>query len=834
MINPSKLFWSLRGMCFFIVCILTLAAPLHAAPRAVIIVGLAAGDAQAARLQTLAATLRKGFLARGIPGEAIIVIGDAGDLARREAILKALEPSATSDEIWVVLLGSANDRGGEPSFQISGQRLTASDLAAAIKGLPGGKRVVVATTMSGGFLTSLLELPDVEAVAATAASGEVNEPRFAEAWAGALVASPRASFRELAEMAAKRVEVFYQEDSLAQGEHAQLIDRVEGKIIEAPFTASLEVAVSQAEAAGPAAGVSVAEIEIPKLAGDVEIERRVATDESLAVLEEARAVAKDDDHTALYLRVDTDLTVARDFSVNERHRTRVIIRGGGALDEFGTLILPSDPPDYITRLEGARIILPDGGQVIVSPRLLEARRAADARTKVRPGGLVTPPILPLPEISVGCVVEVAWTVERRTSGEMPEFSQEWMLARARPVRALHLSVTVPRETRWRTFAPNLPAPEVTENGTSRVSKWTLMDLPAFEPCLGDAPERQVAAWVGVSSLESWGAFATWYGRILAGSDQAGPAVAALVAEIALAHADRASRLRSAYERVAALRYVAVELGVGAIRPRTPEQVWTQRYGDCKDKAGLLVAVLGQLGIDAEYALVNRFDCTFIEWPAWQFNHALTRVPADPDAGQPLDLWLDSTDRLIPFGIISPGNYGRKSLVFNIQGTSNFHEITAAQEPPSEWHETFTFTKESSMWTLELEAKGAAEVALRRWIAEMPTDNRSERMQALLAWRCGRVTRVIAGDPYDLGSPFKVKMEMTGTADSFGDHRPRSLVPGLELFRARFDGRTQELWWDEGRPWKVLHSVNGSIESFHIPGFTPTSTTAQPPRLLMIP
>src|SRR5690606_26586289 len=247
--------------------------------------------------------------------------------------------------------------------------------------------------------------------------------------------------------------------------------------------------------------------------------------------------------------------------------------------------------------------------------------------------------------------------------------------------------THPAEERWRTFAPNLPPPETTTDDTTRTETWTLADIAAREPLPGDLPARTFTPWIGVSSLPDWDAFAAWYQRLAAGSDTIDSKVEALADEIAAAHPDRTGRIRAAYERVAALRYVAIELGVGAFRPRTPAQVWRQRYGDCKDKANLLVAILRRLDIPAEFALVNRFGVTFTEFPGWQFNHALARVPAAPEAGQPHDLWLDSTDRLVPFGIIAPGNLGRQALVFSAGFESAvFHKITGEQEPESRWVE----------------------------------------------------------------------------------------------------------------------------------------------------
>lgn len=185
-----------------------------------------------------AETARAGFIARGFSPHAVTLLpATPAELLRRDTVLsafRAVQPSV--DETWLLLLGHvAMGRDSKPSFQLSGPRLSAGDLATAVGSLPGRTFIVLGTASSGGFLTELLALPNVEAVAATAGTGEINEPRFAQMWADALVAAPAASFRELAVEAAGRVQAFYQERRLGQGEHAQLINRASGKIIETPF-----------------------------------------------------------------------------------------------------------------------------------------------------------------------------------------------------------------------------------------------------------------------------------------------------------------------------------------------------------------------------------------------------------------------------------------------------------------------------------------------------------------------------------------------------------------------------------------------------------------------
>lgn len=797
---------------FPLVCLALLTAlstPARTAPRAVIVVGLAAGETQSERLRSHALTIRESFVARGLPPSAITTLGASGERVRRDTVLASLRPDPVSaDETWIILLGTASARGGEASFQVSGPRLTAADLAAAVKDLPGPVFVVVATPASGGFLPPLLALPRVEAVAATADSGEIYETRFAEAWAESLVATPRASFAELADSAARRVESHYQSASLAQGEHARLIDRASGRIIETPFAKAAPPSPAPASRPSTPSGFSVADIKIPKPEDDTEILRKPATEESLALLAEARDAAQASDHAALILRNDLEIVVGGDFSVIERRRQRAFLRTGESLDDLGTLHLPSNPPFYTTRLEGVRIIRPDGAQVFVNPRSYDDRRTADnkeaddARSQNRPDAPLAPPFLPLPDITAGCIVEAAWTVERRSSLSLPEFSEQWRLDGGYPVRLLNLRIATPADTRWTVFAPNLPAATPADGAHT----WTLADLPAHEPRAGDPPAVLFSPWVGVSSLASWDAFAAWYRRIAAGSDTTGPSVGLLAEEIAQAHPDRAGRLRAAYERVSELRYVAVELGVGAFRPRTPEQVWTQRYGDCKDKANLLVAVLGELGIPAEFALVNRYGHTFTDWPSWQFNHALARVPASPADGQPRDLWLDTTDRLVPFGIVAPGDLGRHALAFSRDfSKATFHEITAAQEPASTWINLWTHLADKR-WKLTLGGEGFSEVKLRRLFGDLSPAQRLQRLQSLYSQNGFTVVSLEMGDPYDIKTPFNV------VADVNFDHltpHPPIAVPGLAAFFST-KSITRPITWDEGRPLRIIHAKGATM------------------------
>ena len=157
------------------------------------------------------------------------------------------------------------------------------------------------------------------------------------------------------------------------------------------------------------------------------------------------------------------------------------------------------------------------------------------------------------------------------------------------------------------------------------------------------------AW---GDLGSWEAVGRWYEGLLAQV----PRGAEPVRNKARALIDGVPDKRRRIETLAdfarrQVRYVAVEVGIGGYRPNPPQQVIERLWGDCKDKALLLVDLLKEAGIEAYPALAlldpeGRVDR---EFPSpFQFNHEIVAVPVqglDLPPGAPVAggyLFLDAT------------------------------------------------------------------------------------------------------------------------------------------------------------------------------------------------
>ena len=102
---------------------------------------------------------------------------------------------------------------------------------------------------------------------------------------------------------------------------------------------------------------------------------------------------------------------------------------------------------------------------------------------------------------------------------------------------------------------------------------------------------------------------------------------------------------------------------GGLIPRTLVEIERSRYGDCKDLASLLAALLRQLGFHADPSLIRRGDNPYGHEPDFKlpatsrFNHVITRVER-PDGRT---WWLDATNPVASLDALADVS-GRPTLV----------------------------------------------------------------------------------------------------------------------------------------------------------------------------
>lgn len=254
----------------------------------------------------------------------------------------------------------------------------------------------------------------------------------------------------------------------------------------------------------------------------------------------------------------------------------------------------------------------------------------------------------------------------RVQTTMPIFAAPARLGFAR----LRISWPTAAAPHWKVLANSIAATPVHDGAYSAIS--LALPAPKQPEMPADAPARfRHPAMIEVATFKDWADVSKVMAPLYTSDTADLPAaLAAEVATMMKAEPSAIGRAERALELVQQkIRYFALGMNGGNYVPQTAERTWALRYGDCKAKTVLLLALLRAMKIDAEPVLANAGlgDLVPDRLPsAGAFNHVLVRAVID---GQML--WLDGAAmgaRLAdihdtpPFGYVLPIRPGGADLV----------------------------------------------------------------------------------------------------------------------------------------------------------------------------
>lgn len=167
------------------------------------------------------------------------------------------------------------------------------------------------------------------------------------------------------------------------------------------------------------------------------------------------------------------------------------------------------------------------------------------------------------------------------------------------------------------------------------------------------------------SYESWAAYGSWLFSLMEGRDVLPQNVVAELRQKTAACSTQREKVQVVCDILAATtRYVSIQLGVGGMQPAPAAEVCRTGYGDCKALVNYARAMLGELGIESNYVVINtereRITREFVNGS--QFNHAILQVPLDGDT-----LWVECTNPTLPLGYLHDGIAGHDALLVTAMG-----------------------------------------------------------------------------------------------------------------------------------------------------------------------
>lgn len=348
-------------------------------------------------------------------------------------------------------------------------------------------------------------------------------------------------------------------------------------------------------------------------------------------------------------------------------------------------------------------------------------------------------VMRIPGVDVGTVVGVEW--EQRSHPYT--FEDRWLFQVRQPVARARYILHLPAG--WEYRAAWMHHPEVQPQVQGGTSIWELAEIPRIEDEAEMPHWRALAGQLIITffsektrgrSYANWNDYAAWENQLVIPMRQASPALQQKVQELAPASMPTLERIK-VLARFAQrdIRYAAIEVGIGSWQPHPASQVFSNRYGDCKDKANMLATMLAQIGVKSYYMPIHTDRGMTLENspPNMGFNHVILAIqlpegsfkgsfPAlyeHPKLGHLLI--FDPTSSVVPFGQIpyyEQDNYGLLvserggELIHLPLSTPDLNRVTRTAK--------LSLTPEGSLKGEVQEVRSGAEAADGRYMFEHQT------------------------------------------------------------------------------------------------------------------
>lgn len=376
---------------------------------------------------------------------------------------------------------------------------------------------------------------------------------------------------------------------------------------------------------------------------------------------------------------------------------------------------------------------------------------------------------PLPGVKPGAIVEEVEISEEKLPYFAGGVNYRYFLSQNNPVREARLTVETPSSKPFHDVLVGLPGltPERTEANGTRTVQYVAWNLPSLvDEDIDLKSDETKAGYVSFATGSSWGELAKEYAAMTEPQTVESEAAAILPKELP---SDRSARIKAIVAALhAEIRYTGVEFGEAKLTPQRPAEVIKRHYGDCKDKATLLVAMLRAAKIPAELAVLNTGPGLDVQQdlPGMsEFDHVIVYLPEDKSSGGGKAMWIDATAQYNAPGSLPFMDRGRYALLVAGE-TTGLVKIPEAQPEDStlvEMREYLLAPYGPSRVVETSMTSGEEDAQYRDMYASTEEKKVREGLEKYVrgAYNAKSLSKVTHGKAEDLNVPFALRLEADG-------------------------------------------------------------------------
>lgn len=477
-----------------------------------------------------------------------------------------------------------------------------------------------------------------------------------------------------------------------------------------------------------------------------------------------------------------DITVREDGSSRKVVRSTKKIFNKRGRDEEAEVKIGFNSHFQSFQLIRARTIRPDGTIAEVKPEDIRTSRPSDYDD-------YEVVAFSMPAVEDDCIIDFEYVIDEKESLMSGQFWSSWFFQGGfDPVMLTRLTVTVPKKFKLGERIINSGVKATTKestDGKALTYTWEDNNVPVLElePMMPAA--EKVLPTLFISTVPTWQSIADWYEQLAKDRTAPDASLKAKTAEVIKGRKTPEDKAKAIFYYVQEkTRYVAIELGKSAYQPRTANSVFANKYGDCKDMATLLVAMMREAGITAYPVLLEMADRSkkSEEIPSpGAFNHAIALAEINGKK-----YWLDATAALCPFGVIPGSDRGCEGFVIR-DGKGAFETIPYGTPDDNKFERIVRLKVNadgSASGTVTFSGTGDIDMALRSALKELPEAKRGNYGENLCQsiGTSPRISAVRVSDYQDMDTPVFITFDVSFA--SWGD-----INGDLFLFKARPDQMT---------------------------------------------
>jgi len=225
------------------------------------------------------------------------------------------------------------------------------------------------------------------------------------------------------------------------------------------------------------------------------------------------------------------------------------------------------------------------------------------------------------------------------------FGNMFLFKDANPIVHSKYILIVPKQRKFYFYSPklNIIPKKIFNKQTDTITYiWDKRNIEKIEKELSMPPYQEITPYLLISTFKDWTDVSRWYSDLIRDQMESSPEIKKTVASLTENKNTEIDKIRAIYNYVVKkIRYVGLEFGIHGYKPYKSCQVFNRKFGDCKDKALLIMTMLKEAGIHSKIVLVRtrsrgRFD--FSQASLGLFNHAICHVKLKNGK----ELWMDGT------------------------------------------------------------------------------------------------------------------------------------------------------------------------------------------------